>query len=160
MKLPNHDTPEDNMPPIGDNVGGVGPIGDDMPPIGGDMPPIGAPNNDMPPIDDGPDNGPKNEPNVDEKGEPSEIDSIFDKLGTEKQAAVIKYAKSMIDDTGDGAPKGDEMPMENAKRLSDMINEIINNVLSDEETNDDENRADKKIRNPKVTTENPFKSKR
>ena len=147
--MPNQDTPEDNMPPMDGNVGG-------MPPIGDDMPPIDEPNNDMPPIDD----GPENEPKGDEKGEASEIDSIFDKLDTEKQAAVIKYAKSMIGDTEDEAPKGDEMPMENTKRLSDMINEIINNVLSDEETNDDEDRADKKIRNPKVTTENPFKSKR
>ena len=147
--MPNQDTPEDNMPPMDGNVGG-------MPPIGDDMPPIDEPNNDKPPIDD----GTENEPKGDEKDEASEIDSIFDKLNTEKQAAVIKYAKSMIGDTEDEAPKGDEMPMENTKRLSDMINEIINNVLSDEETNDDEDRADKKIRNPKVTTENPFKSKR
>lgn len=153
MKLPNQDAPENNVAPMDGNVGG-------MPPVWNDMPPIDEPNNDMPPIDGEPDNGPENEPNGDEKGEESEIDSIFDKLNTEKQAAVIKYAKSMIGDTEDEAPKGDEMPMENTKRLSDMINEIINNVLSDEETNDDEDRADKKIRNPKVTTENPFKSKR
>ena len=36
-----------------------------------------------PPMDEGP------------KGETSEIERIFDKLDTEKQAAVIKYAKSM-----------------------------------------------------------------
>lgn len=76
-----------------------------------------------------------------------EIDDIFSKLDTEKQAAVIKYAKSMINDADEN---NDE---------DGMVTEITNNVLDDIQKKEIE-KNDKKIRNKKVTTDNPFVSKR
>ena len=76
-----------------------------------------------------------------------EIDDIFSKLDTEKQAAVIKYAKSMINDADEN---NDE---------DGMVTEITNNVLDDMQKKEIE-KNDKKIRNKKVTTDNPFVSKR
>ena len=130
-----------------------------MPMNGGD-----APEGDMPEL-------PMEE---DPKEEKSEIDSIFNKLDTEKQAAVIKYAKSMVNDTddeedsdGDGGmpepPMEDEAPggmIESKKGLNSLVNEIVNNILSDMETGDDEDRRDDKIRNRKISTDNPYVSKR
>ena len=130
-----------------------------MPMNGGD-----APEGDMP------------EPPMEEepKEDKSEIDGIFNKLDTEKQAAVIKYAKSMVNDTddeedsdGDGGmpepPMEDEAPggmIESKKGLNSLVNEIVNNILSDMETGDDEDRRDNKIRNRKISTDNPYVSKR
>ena len=140
------------------------------------------PPNDMPsappmPMDGG--NAPEGdipEPPMEEgpKDDKSEIDSIFNKLDTEKQAAVIKYAKSMVNDTDDEEDQdGDsgmpEPPMENEapdgmteskKGLNNLVNEIVNNILSDMETSDDEDRRDNKIRNRKISTDNPYVSKR
>ena len=110
----------------------------------------------------------------DPKEDKSEIDGIFNKLDTEKQAAVIKYAKSMVNDTddeedsdGDGGmpepPMEDEAPggmIESKKGLNSLVNEIVNNILSDMETGDDEDRRDDKIRNKKISTDNPYVSKR
>lgn len=81
----------------------------------------------------------------------SEIDSIFSKLDTEKQAAVIKYAKSMV---------GDEAPVEEQDEVDvdNVVTEITNNILSDEDPTDEE-RPDKQIRNKKITAGNPFTSK-
>ena len=123
-----------------------------------------APEGDMP------------EPPMEEepKEDKSEIDGIFNKLDTEKQAAVIKYAKSMVNDTDDekaqdgdgGMPEPhmeDEVPdgmTESKKGLNDLVNEIVNNILSDMETSDDEDRRDNKIRNRKISTDNPYVSKR
>lgn len=84
----------------------------------------------------------------DEKGD-SEIDSIFSKLDTEKQAAVIKYAKSMVSDDS----YGNEMPNED-----DMVNEICNSVIDDRREKPEEG-EDKRIRNKKVTKANPFIAK-
>ena len=130
-----------------------------MPMDGGD-----APEGDMP------------EPPMEEdpKEDKSEIDSIFNKLDTEKQAAVIKYAKSMVNDAddeedsdGDGGmpepPMEDEAPggmIESKKGLNSLVNEIVNNILSDMETGDDEDRRDDKLRNRKISTDNPYISKR
>ena len=107
-----------------------------------------APEGDMPepPMEEG------------KKEDKSEIDSIFNKLDTEKQAAVIKYAKSMVNDTDDEeAPDG---MTESKKGLNNLVNEIVNNILSDMETSDDEDRRDNKIRNRKISTDNPYVSKR
>ena len=74
----------------------------------------------------------------------SEIDDIFSKLDTEKQAAVIKYAKSMVSD--------DDV------NEDEMVNEITNSVLDDRKEKPEEG-EDKRIRNKKVTTSNPFITK-
>ena len=79
-------------------------------------------------------------------------------------------APPMPMDGGD-APEGDmpEPPMEgeapdgmteSKKGLNDLVNEIVNNILSDMETSDDEDRRDNKIRNRKISTDNPYVSKR
>lgn len=130
-----------------------------MPPSDMPEPPIPmddneAPENDMPepPMDD------------EQKGETSEIDRIFDKLDTEKQAAVIKYAKSMVNDSdGNDIPDDNDGPgdmTESKEGMDNLVNEIVNNILSDMETGDDEDRRDNIIRNKKITTSNPYISKR
>lgn len=127
----------------------------------------------MPPMEDEPKGMP--EPPMDDTKEApeegnNEIDDIFGKLNTEKQAAVIKYAKSMVDDneegdneeTSDEAPEDgmpdDKMKMESKENLGNLVNEIINSILDDDEEED--SREDDKIRNTKVTKDNPYISKR
>lgn len=85
----------------------------------------------------------------------SEIDSIFDKLDTEKQAAVIKYAKSMVNDIDSQKHEGIK---ESKGEIDNLVNEIVNSILSDMET--DKDRRDGKIRNKKITNNNPYISKR
>lgn len=79
----------------------------------------------------------------------SEIDDIFSKLNTEKQAAVIKYAKSMVDGDAESEPEANE---------EDMVNEIANNIMDDKKEKPERDK-DNKIRNKKVTVSNPFVSK-
>lgn len=79
----------------------------------------------------------------------SEIDDIFSKLDTEKQAAVIKYAKSMVD--GDAQPE----PEMNEEQV---VTEITNNIMGDEDKKP-EHKEDQKIRNSKITSSNPFITK-
>ena len=90
-------------------------------------------------------------PEMDDNGDgksDSEIDSIFSKLDTEKQAAVIKYAKSMVGgDDADGEPDSEG-----------IVNEIANNIL-DGKREKPEKDEDRRIRNRKVTVSNPFVSK-
>lgn len=121
----------------------------------------------MPDMPQEPVGGPVNEPEMPEPGHDmempdegqgaedgkadSEIDTIFSKLDTEKQAAVIKYAKSMVDDD---APVEEQDEVD----VDDMVTEITNNILSDEGQKPEE-RDDKKIRNKKITAGNPFASK-
>lgn len=141
------------------------------------MPPNDMPQEPPMPMDGGDvPEGDMPEPPMEEepKEDKSEIDGIFNKLDTEKQAAVIKYAKSMVNDTdgeegsdGDGgmpeAPMEDKAPddmMESKSGLNNLVNEIVNNILSDMETDDNEDRRDDKIRNKKITTDNPYISKR
>lgn len=88
---------------------------------------------------------PVEEPEGDEKAN-SEIDDIFSKLDTEKQAAVIKYAKSMVDGDAVSDDKGD-----------DMVTEITNSIIDDKSV---KNEGDgEKIRNKKITSSNPFITK-
>lgn len=147
-----------------------GPMSGPEPPMPMDNPPLDDPNDQPPMTDEDPNMDIPDEqpPMTDEDPAPQEgnpeLNGIMDKLDTEKQAAVIKYAKSMVNDNGeDDKPKmtGDNpsMPMEGKQSLSNLINEIINNVLEDE-TNEDDDRRDKKIKNKKVTQGNPFISKR
>ena len=130
------------------------------------MPPSDMPEPPMP-MDDNevPEDGMPEPPMDDEqKGETSEIDRIFDKLDTEKQAAVIKYAKSMVNDSDDNdIPDENDGPRdmtESKEGMDNLVNEIVNNILSDMETGDDEDRRDNIIRNKKITTSNPYISKR
>ena len=134
---------------------------DTMQPEGIDqMPPADMQEPPMPMGDD------MSEPPMDEepKGETSEIERIFDKLDTEKQAAVIKYAKSMVNDSDDDDTKGEqEGPgdmTESKHGLDNLVNEIVNNILSDMETGDNNDRRDNIIRNKKITVNNPYVSKR
>ena len=82
-----------------------------------------------------------------------EIDDIFSKLDTEKQAAVIKYAKSMVND------KENDDEVEETDEDEEMVNEIANNILDDISKKSSETK-DKKIRNTKITNDNPFVAKR
>ena len=86
-----------------------------------------------------------------ESGEESEIDSIFSKLDTEKQAAVIKYAKSMVD--GDAEPETKDEVDEEV-----LVNEILSNVMDGRDDGQEE-RYDKKVRKKAVTKSNPFITK-
>ena len=79
----------------------------------------------------------------------SEIDNIFSKLDTEKQAAVIKYAKSMVGD--------DETAVDEPVDEETIVTEITNNILDDRK--DDTEREDDKVRNNKITQSNPFMTK-
>ena len=132
----------------------------------GQMPPSDMPEPQTP-MDDNeePEDGMPESP-MDEgpKGETSEIERIFDKLDTEKQAAVIKYAKSMVNDSdGNGIPDENEGPgdmTESKEGMDNLVNEIVNNILSDMETGDDEDRRDNIIRNKNITANNPYISKR
>ena len=121
---------------------------------------FGAPDGDMNPMDDmGQQDG--GEDFEDEKPD-SEINDIFSKLDTEKQAAVIKYAKSMVSDdevAGDG--NNEPMPMPESRELIDkMVNEIVNNIMSDDDKKkDNERKTGEPVKNKKVTPSNPFVTK-
>ena len=121
---------------------------------------FGAPDGDMNPMDDmGQQDG--GEDFADEKPD-SEINDIFSKLDTEKQAAVIKYAKSMVSDdevAGDG--NNEPMPMPESRELIDkMVNEIVNNIMSDDDKKkDNERKTGEPVKNKKVTSSNPFVTK-
>lgn len=115
--------------------------------------PMGEPNMEEPSgmgagfEDEEPMQEPLNEPDNAEENGDSEIDDIFSKLDTEKKAAVIKYAKSMVD--GDAESEGEE---------DNMVTEITNSILDDGEK-DAKDGEDEKIRNKKITTSNPFVTK-
>ena len=87
---------------------------------------------------------PEQEPDMEDGKSDSEINDIFSKLDTEKQAAVIKYAKSMVND---------DEPVE-----EELVNEITNNILEDGKEKPEDGK-DEKIRNKKITTSNPFVTK-
>ena len=54
-----------------------------------------------------------------------EIDDIFSKLDTEKQAAVIKYAKSMVND------KENDDEVEETDENEEMVNNILVSLTRD-----------------------------
>ena len=130
------------------------------------MPPSDMPEPPMP-MDDNevPEDGMPEPPMDDEqKGETSEIDRILDKLDTEKQAPVTKYAQSMVNESDHNAiPDENDGPgdmTESKEGMDNLVNEIVNNILSDMESGDDEGRMDNIIRNKKITANNPYISKR
>lgn len=137
------DDPMGGMPPMDGSDDGMG-----EEPMGGDMPPMDGPENEA--------------PDMGAEGGNNEIDDIFNKLSTEDQAAVIKYAKSMAKDDEEESdepapnPEGDAPDMQAEsinKKLRNFVNEIVNNILGD---NDEVERPDNKIRNKKAKTNSPF----
>ena len=84
--------------------------------------------------------------------EGSEIDNVLAQLGTEEKAAVLKYAKSMIDDK----PQTEAPQNENVDE-DEIVTEITNNILDDRK--DPMKAKDEKIRNTKITNSNPFITK-
>ena len=112
-----------------------------------DAPLVGDDDNDMPQDFD-------DEPMDNENSDDNELMDIVNKLSVEDKAAVVKYAKSMADDSmNDEMPQGDEMPMESKKRRTDVIDEILNDV------SDDEKRPNKKMPRQYKGFDSPFKSK-
>ena len=140
------------MPPMGADNNGMGdpmgggqdPMADPMggdpndaggtDPMGGEQPPMGGGDSD----DD-------------------ELMSIVDGMSAEDKAAVIKYAKSMADDSqGAQDPNmGGEMPMESRRSFKSIIDETINDVL---DSKDGTKRPEKRMAKQYEGMVNPFKS--
>lgn len=121
------------MPPMGaDDMGMEDPMGGDPNAMGGEQPPM---------------NG----------GDDEELMNIVDGMSAEDKAAVIKYAKSMADDSqGAQDPNmGGEMPMESRRSFKDIIDETINDVLDSKEGT---KRPEKKMPKEYKGMNNPFKS--
>ena len=78
-----------------------------------------------------------------------ELMNIVNGMSTEKKAAVIKYAKSMSDDS-----EG-EMPMESKRNFKSIIDETINDVL---DKKDGTKRPEKKMPRQYKAMKSPFKS--
>ena len=147
------------MPPMSpdggmdDPMGGEGPddmggAPDDMggePPMGGEDPMGGDEPMDDPMGGEGPDDMGGN-------SDDDELMSIIDGMSTEDKAAVIKYAKSMVDDEPQG---GDEMPMESFRHYKGIIDEVINDVVDDQEGI---TRPSKKLPKEYKGMRSPFKS--
>lgn len=140
----------------------------DMPPMGDEM--AQAPNN-MPPMDEpqgGDDMPPMDEPQGGDdmnggNSDTQEIDDIFNQMSIEDKNAVIKYAKSMLDNGDDENEMQDQgenmgMPMESRRYLSKRVNEICNGVF-DKRVNKKE-REEKTLignrDNPTFKRRNPF----
>ena len=131
-----------------------------------DLPPVQEPQ--MPPMNpqEGPEMNdsvpPQNEPSVDAppqeemgqnletNGGNSEILDLYNGLSSEKQEQADNYIKSLAKKKSDDK---EGMPMESKRNLNDMISEMVNNILDDESNR---SREDKKIRNKKITCNNPF----
>jgi hypothetical protein len=92
-------------------------------------------------------------------GDDDELMSIVDGMSAEDKAAVIKYAKSMADDSNGGNEEpqdmGGDMPMESRRSLKNIIDEELNDVINDREgTKRDERNLQKHLRK----FESPFTS--
>lgn len=110
-----------------------------MEPMPMDQPPMEGPEDMGPGLDEQP---PMDDEEMPGEGGGSEIDDIFSKLDTEKQAAVIKYAKSQL---------GESVNNEEA-----LVTEIENEILKDKK----EGKVKEKIKNKKVDKKNsPFVTK-
>lgn len=128
------------MPPMGaDNMGMEDPMGGADPNAMGGQDPMGG---EQPPM-----NG----------GDDEELMNIVDGMSTEDKAAVIKYAKSMADDSqgAEDPNMGGEMPMESIHSFKDIIDETINDVLNDKEGT---KRHEKKMPKEYKGIKSPFKS--
>ena len=129
------------MPPMGaDNMGMNDPMND---PMGGGEPPM---DDQQPPMGDEIGGG---------SPEDDELNSIVDGMSAEDKAAVVKYAKSIADDS-DAMPQDGGMPMESTFNYKGIIDEVINDVLdSHEGTKIPEDTMPKEYRNQPLT---PFQS--
>lgn len=139
------------MPPMGSGDMDNDPMGSEDP-MGGGQDPMGDPNGGDDPMGDDMGNEPPmdDEPNDDN----DELDDVMDSLSVENQAAVLKYAKSMVDDGGDDE-QGGEMPMEGFRSMKRIIDETINDVLDGYEGTD---RPQKKVPKSYRNLKSPFKS--
>ena len=144
------------MPPMGpdDDMGMNDPMGGEDPNAMGGEPPMDGPDNmggedpmggNEPPMD-GPDGMGGN-------SDDDELMSIVDGMSTEDKAAVIKYAKSMADDSEPMG--GDEMPMESYRNYKGIIDEVINDVIDNQ---DGTKRPSKKLPKEYKGMKSPFKS--
>lgn len=153
---------DEPMNDMGDNapMDGEEPMGDDPMNDMGDNSPMGGddPMNDM--GDNAPMDGeePMGDEPMDNMGGNPEIDNVFNQLDTEKQSAVLKYAKSMVNDTA-SSNMGSE-PMDNANSMPSMgeskkynLDEIIDSVINGTTSR---KRGDKNITNTKLSKGNPF----
>jgi hypothetical protein len=101
------------MPPMGpdDDMGMNDPMGGDDPnAMGGDEPPMGGPD------DMGGGNGHE------------ELMQIADQLDTEDEAALIKYGKSMVDDSG--SPEGGMDMPESRFNFGKIIDETLDSLIN------------------------------
>lgn len=154
IKIPKQEAPMgDAIPPMEDDSMGGDPSMEDPNDMGSEMPPMDGQEDmgeEMPPMSNGNMGG---EPN-------QELMDTIGQLGMEDQNAVLKYAKSMIDD-GDGQDtmtNDNQMPMESTERFNSIISEIIQDFFDDnkKEVRD----TNKKITNNKINKRNPFISNR
>jgi hypothetical protein len=134
------------MPPMGTDDKGMND------PMGGGEPLMDDPNamSDQDPMGGG-------DPNAmgAENPEDDELNNIVDGMSAEDKAAVVKYAKSIADDSN-AAPQDGGMPMESTSNYKGIIDEVINDVLNDYEgTKRPENVMPKEYRNQPLT---PFQS--
>lgn len=128
------------MPPMGaDDMGMNDPMNDSM---GGGEPPM---DDQQPPMDNEMGGNPEDD----------ELNSIVDGMSAEDKAAVVKYAKSIADDSN-AMPQDGGMPMESTFNYKGIIDEVINDVLDDYEgTKRPEDTMPKEYRNQPIT---PFQS--
>lgn len=124
------------------------------------IPPMGADDMGMgEPMDEPTDMGGEEPMN----GEDDELMNVVNSLSTEDKAAVLKYAKSMADDSEGGGemPQDDNMgamPMESRENLQSIIDETINDVLNGEKrgTKRDEKEMPKEYKGLKSPFKSPF----
>lgn len=130
------------MPPMGaEDMGMDDPMGGDPNAMGGQDPmndPMGG-----------------EDPNAMGGSDDEELMNIVNGMSTEDKAAVIKYAKSMADDSEGGMPQDDAMPMESRRSFKSIIDETINDVLDKKEGT---KRPEKKMPRQYKGMKSPFKS--
>ena len=156
-----------NSTPLGGDMDGMGDLDNaPMPPMGADDMGMGDPNamgGEMP-MDDpnamgGQDPMGGEDPNAMNGSDDDELMNIVNGMSTEDKAAVIKYAKSMANDSEGTASQdpnmGGEMPMESKRNVKSIIDEVINDLLND---NEGTKRLEKKISKEYKGITMPFKS--